>query len=205
MQSKNDLMFEEPRNGWTRFNLEKYNFILCNGLEFKNPVFTSTTDWRNVVRVSYLTPLPLSMFRMLINSLKNREGYYDSTVTFATFDAEGWSWMLGFSYEGFNIIIPNPEYNLQGNVPEWFGFGLIWGPKKIAEDWLECWNAYKEQWIDFCDCGEYADLEVIRVTYGEDAAQNIIKRREYTISILNELEAELKNCLSNKTLEIKTF
>ena len=205
MLNKDDLMFSEPKHGWTRFNLNKYNQILCNGLEFKNPVFNDTTDWRNVVRVSYLTPLPISMFRMLINSLKNREGYYDSAVTFATFDAEGWSWMLGFSYEGFNIIIPNTEYNLQDNVPEWFGFGLIGGMKDIAKDWLECWEAYKNEWIDFCDCGEHADLEVIRVTYGEDAAQDIIKRRENTIKILSNLEAELKDCLENKTVEYKIF
>ena len=113
--------------------------------------------------------------------------------------------MLGFSYEGFNIIIPNTEYNLQDNVPEWFGFGLIGGMKDIAKDWLECWEAYKNEWIDFCDCGEHADLEVIRVTYGEDAAQDIIKRRENTIKILSNLEAELKDCLENKTVEYKIF
>ena len=187
-------MFEEPRHGWTRFNLAKYNAILCEN-----------SDWEDVVRVSYLTPLPFSMFRMLINAFKNREGYYDSTVTFATFDAEGWSWMLGFSYEGFNILLPNPDYNLQDNISEWYGFGLLGRTKDIIKDWLECWEAYKEKWIDFCDCGEYADLEFIRICYGEEAAKQIIQRREITIQRLNKLEAELKDCLSNKTIEFKVF
>lgn len=204
MLNKDDLMFSEPKHGWTTFNLSKYNSILCNK-DFKHPFLDANIDWKTIVRVSYLTPLPIAMFRMLINALKNREGYYDSVSSMATFDAEGWSWMLGFSYEGFNIFLPNFEYNLQDNVPEWFGFGLTGRTECIAKDWLECWEAYKNEWIEFCDCGEYADLEVIRITYGEDAAQDIIKRRENTIKILSTLEVELKDCLENKTIETKIF
>lgn len=192
------LMFSEPKHGWTTFNLSKYNSILCNNL--KHPIFNSISDWKVIVRVSYLTPLPITMFRMLINTFKNEEGYYDSISSMATFDAEGWSWMLGFSYEGFNVVLPNFEYDLQDDVPEWFGYGLVGRTKDIANDWLKCWETYKDRWIDFCDCGEYADLEIIKNTYGEDAAQDVIKRREHTILNLNKLEAELKECLNNKTV-----
>lgn len=174
------LMFSEPKYGWTKFNLSKYNEKLC-----------INTDWEDVVRVSYLTRLPVHMFEMLIKAYENR---YKLNI-FTSFDAEGWEWELGVSDYNIEIRLPNLDYNNEGYVPYCYSFLLNINFIKFAEDWLKCYQTYKDKWISFSILHEDADIEEVGRQFGKEAKQQILDSKNKITQDLYFLEKELLKIL----------
>ena len=138
-----NLMFEEPKHGWTVFNLDKYKGDNCS--------FSKISKY--AVRVSYIGPLASTMFKMLIDNFSIGA----SSQHFTYFDAEGWFWGLGITADGPAIMLD--EDDDADDAPLFSVYPLKCSEKQLAEDWLECWEAYKDEWVRWTIC-EYGEDEL---------------------------------------------
>ena len=144
-----NLMFEEPKHGWTAFNLDKY----------KGDNYSLSKVSKNAVRASYIGPLASTMFKMLIDNFSGGA----SSQQFTYFDAEGWFWGLGITAYGPAIMLD--EDDDADDAPLFSVYPLNCSEKQFAEDWLECWEAYKYEWVKWtiCEYGE-DELECIKAS-----------------------------------------
>ena len=120
-QAKNqeilNLMFEEPKHGWTVFNLDKY----------KGNNYSLSKLSKNAVRASYIGPLASSMFKVLIDHFSVGA----SSQSFTYFDAEGWFWGLGITAYGPAIMLDVDEDADDGTLFK--VYPLECTEKKLAE------------------------------------------------------------------------
>ena len=153
-----NFMFDEPKHGWTTFNLEKYK---------GSNSFLSNLP-RKIVRASYIGPLASSMFKVLIDHFSAGT----SSQSFTYFNAEGWFWGLGITAYGpaimldtdtaYGPIISDIDTDTdtdEDNTPSFLIYLLECSEKQFAEDWLECWTAYKDEWVKWTIC-EYGEDEL---------------------------------------------
>ena len=136
-------MFEEPKHGWTAFNLDKY----------KGDNYSLSKLSKNAVRASYIGPLASTMFKMLIDNFSVGA----SSQQFTYFDAEGWFWGLGITAYGPAIMLDEDDDG--DDAPLFSVYPLKCSEKQLAEDWLECWEAYKDEWVRWTIC-EYGEDEL---------------------------------------------
>lgn len=169
-----DLMFFEPKHGWTYFNLDKYkgdNYVL-NSLP------------KEKVRASYIGPLASTMFKVLIDNFSTGP----SSQSFIYFDAEGWFWGLGITAYGPSIMIEEENETGAEDVPDFSIYLLECNERQFAEDWLKCWEAYKDEWVRWTIC-EYGEDEL------DGIKASIFKTR---LEELKTYEALLKTLLEKR-------
>ena len=92
------------------------------------------------------------MFKVLIDYFSTETSSQDFTY----FDAEGWFWGLGITAYGPSIML---DVDGDDDEPFFMVYPLECTEKKLAEDWLECWEAYKNEWVRWTIC-EYGEDEL---------------------------------------------
>lgn len=187
------LMFSKPEAGWTSFNVKKY----CPNIP---------DEYANKFRASYICPSVTLLFEMFLDMLNPKIHHLGN----ASFDAEGWNWYITDTECGFNLLLDNPDeeyHHGKASLFTFLGFEMLGDNLQIAEDWVDCYEAYKEEWIAFDLCEMSAEciteenirsrLNEFKETGSNITEEDILKE----LKIIEEHRAELDLlCLQLKNL-----
>lgn len=182
----NNLMFSKPQNGWSNFNIIKY----CP---------TISPYRASYFRTSYISTNVVSIFKMFINMLNSKE---NNPYGLVPFDAEGYHWYLANMGNEFNVFI-NTEvfWHISQPITEMsaitttVGFEMHSDNLQIAKDWIECYEAFPEDWLAF----ELCEMS------GNSLKENTIRENYFRFNLTEEEIQEKLKDIQNKRDELNSL